>query len=454
MRRIITISLMITVVVAIYGVAVAGTVLVTKQTHSLEGLNGVTAEQTSNSITYTLAAAYAVGDLITFTFSPDALAAASYPSQINILAVDSPAPANAIAGLGLGLLSASANSITYRIMSISQPDDTPGDGGTSYTEQTTVGAQVTLGTIGYTAASMSVGTVTVTVSSETSIGDVLDLSGMHTGTIGEAITQFGTVTVSTPFDGFIDVFANRESFTTGTSDTLTWSVETPDTTGWLNLINFNTSDGTVVTLSGEASRMSGLTIGNFTSSGGTLSFDDSSATLTVSYDGQENSGTITFTPPIGAEAVILEAQAFTIDVVHNYISAASVAGSKTIAADLAAGVWGFNGATCIIPYMPYSASASQVMYVTNIGPQSGDIIVEAIDESGKLYELGVIGVAQSNKITKIATFISDALLANGFDGGKLAIKIHVNAPPEDIYVHAAYVAGTARGHIEVEYVNR
>ncbi len=455
MRLIVKISLMIAVIAATYGSAVAGTVTVTKQTHSLEGLNGVTANQTSNSITYTLDAAYAVGDTITFTFTSNALVATPFPSQLNVPAVDSATPANAIAGLGLGLLSSSASSVTYRVTSLSQPDDTSGDGGTPYTDRTTIGAQVTLGSIDYTSASVSAGAVTVTVSSQTNVGGILDSTGTLTATIAEAKTQFGTATISTKFDNVIDVSAVRKLFTSGSSDTLTWSVTTPDTTGWFNMATINPSNnGTVVKLFGEVGKMNGLDVADFTSSAGTLSFDEPSSTLTVSFDGQESSATITFTPPTGAAAVVLETQSFTLDIVNNYTSAAAVAASKTIVASMAAGEWILNGLTCIIPYMPYSATASQIIYVSNLGQQSGDIIVEAIDDADNLYQLGVIGTASAGTVTKITNFINDALLSNGFTDGKLALKIVVNAPSEDVYVYASYNAGGVRGYVEVDYLNK
>jgi hypothetical protein len=451
MERIIKIGLLIAVIAATSSVAVAGIVSVTKQTHSLLGLSGVTADQASNSINYTLAEAYIEGDKITFTFTGNALVATTFPSQLSAPAVDSASPANAIAGLGLGLLYSDSDSVTYRVTRVNQPDDTPGTGGTAYSNQTTLGAQVTLGSIGYKAAAVLAADVTVTVSSQSSAGDILDSAGTLAATIAEAKTQFGTAVVVTPqFDNVIDVNSGRQAFTTGSSDTLTWSVTTPDTTGWLNLASVNNS---VVTLLGEAGKMTGLNPGDFSSTVGALLFVQGEAKLTVSLAGQVNSGTITFTLPTGGAAVVLEPQGFTLGLVHNYTAASGVYGSKTIATGLAGG-WELNAATGIISYMPYGSSASQIMYVTNIGTQNGDITVVAVDDQGELFDLGVIGIANAGTVTKVSTLIKTALIDAGFGGDKVAIKITVNAPAADISIYASYVIGSSdRGYVEVEYIH-
>ena len=62
MNQLFKTTLLAAAIAATCGTAVAGTVAVTKQVHSSEGLTGVTANQTSGAITYTLGAAYKEGD--------------------------------------------------------------------------------------------------------------------------------------------------------------------------------------------------------------------------------------------------------------------------------------------------------------------------------------------------------------------------------------------------------
>jgi len=438
-------------IAAVFG-ANAGDVSVTKQTHSIEGLAGVTANQTSASISYTVAAAYAVGDKITFTFPTGALVATTFPSQINVAATNHATAGSAIAGMGLGLLNSDASTVTYRVTTLSQPNNTatpPVD----YTDRTTIGATVTLGTVGYTPASVLAGAVTVTVSSQTSVGDVLDSGSSkgasRTATVAEAKSQFGTAAITTMFDGVIDVSTARKTLVGSTSDSMALTVTNPDTTGWSNLATVNASAGTMVTAFGEAGKMTGVKAANWTT-GGTATFTEASAKLAVSYNGLVTNDTISFTPPTGTAAIVLEAQKFTTDVVYNYVSAGAAAGSKTIATGLKSGEWKLNGATVNIPYMPYSPTASQIMYVTNDGTQSGDILVTAFDDKGTKYDLGAIGTAAPKTVTKITSLVGNALKAKGFEAGKLSITVTVNAPSADITVYASYNANGIRGFVNTD----
>jgi hypothetical protein len=118
-----------------------------------------------------------------------------------------------------------------------------------------------------------------------------------------------------------------------------------------------------------------------------------------------------------------------------------------------------NCSSYIIPYMPYSATASQIIYVAN-NPSSwfggsavptSNVNVEAIDDSGTLYDLGVVTTAPAGQITKISPRINMALGAQGFTGGKLSLRITLTNP-EYAFVYASYNSGSVRGFVEVECV--
>lgn len=437
-------ALLATAVALTCGAATAGTVSVTKQVHSSEGLTGVTANQTSNSISYVLAAAYREGDRITFTFPSGALVSNGFPNQINVAAVDNATPANAIAGLALGLLNSDANSVTYRVTSITQPTD---GAGTTYTDRTTVGANLVLGTIQYKAASIQAANVTVTVSSQTANGDALDTTGTLTGTIAEKKTQFGTPSVTTKFNNVIDVSQMRKAFVGGGSDSMSFEISAVDTTGWFNVATVNASAGTVVNLYGEVGKMGDVTAAQW-SSGATQTFAADAAKLTLSYGGLTTNDTVTFTPLTGTNAKVISAQDFTADFVYNYTSAANTAGVATVGTGVSAGSWTLNGATVNVPYMPFGPTASQVLYVTNTGTQTGDISATAFDNNGNTYDLGVIGTANASTVTKLSKLVGDALVAQGFNGSQASITITVNAPEDDITVHASFnIGGSDRGFV-------
>jgi hypothetical protein len=450
MKQILKTTLLAATIAATCGSAFAGTVSVVKQVHSTEGLDGATKDIASNAMSYTLGAAYREGDKITFTFPEGALATTgnAFESVINLPPKNDAIEANAIAGLTLGLLNFDANSVTYRVTKLTLPNNAATPTATDYQNGSTLNA--VLGTaadplvISYTAAAVRAGTVTVTVSSQTTAGDILDSAGTRTATIAEAKSQFGSAEMDEMFNNVIDVSAARLSFVGNPTDELEWTITNPDTTGWMSMATVNT---TMVTVFGEPGKMTGLDEDNWRSGGGTRVFSETNATLAVTYAGMVTNDTVSFI----ATDVVLETQGFNADMSYNWVSTGGVAGSKPIATGLPAGEWTLNGATVNIPYMPYGVNASQIMYISNAGNQAGDILVTAFDENGRKYDLGTVGIAEGNKVTKLATMIGTKLADVGFDGTKLSITITVNAPEADITVYASYnVGGSDRGFINTD----
>ncbi len=449
MKKTFKIMLLSASIAAVLPSANAGTLSVTEQTHSTEGLDGVVADQASNAISYTLGAAYAVGDTITFKFNADVISKTTFSSLITIDPVDSATEADSVAGAVLGFLSSDETSASYRITGVSQPDDTPGDGGTAYTGRSTVGTIVPFGSVNYSISSLD-STFTISVSSSTSNGGSLD--SVETATLAGKSSQFGSATISSSFDNIIDVATVRKTFTSGTEDTMSWSVANPTTTNWLNLATINSSNGTVMTFKGETGKMADLSGDHFTvAGGGAVVYTAASDKVDVSYSNSVTSDTLTFTPPTGDSAVALQTQSFTTDIVYNYASAGAVAGAKTVASSLASGAWTLNGSSVIVPYMPYSDNASQIIYLTNTGTQTGDITVTAFESNGTKYDLGVVASSIGGQITKLGSTIKQALATQGFSSGKLAITITVDVPKADIIVYTSYnIGGSDRGFINTD----
>jgi hypothetical protein len=455
MKQLFKTTLLAAAVAVTCGSAIAGDVSVVTQVHSVEGLEGVTADQTSNDIFYTVNAAYRDGDKITFTFTEGSLVTNGFPSQLNVAAVDSDDPTKAIAGMALGLLNSDANSVTYRVTSISQPKKVtvvaPATTPEAYTDRTTLGAKLKLGQVKFKASVLKASGVSVSVDSQTTAGDILDNNGTRTGVIAKTASQFGSASVTHKFDATVDVASMRKAFVSGPGESMSWLVTNPTTTGWLNMATVNPSKGTMVTLLGEAGKMTDLKPENWTSGSGTRTFTEAEAKLVVDYSGMVTNDTVTFTPGLGDKAVVLETQSFSAKVEYNYTSAAAQAGSKLVGAGMDAGAWKLNGATVNIPYMPYGPSASQIIYVSNAGKQDGDITVTAFDDKGEFYDLGVIGIAGGQRVTKLAKLIEDKFKDAGFKGTKASITITVNAPEADITVYASYNIGSAdRGFINTD----
>ena len=260
MKQLFKSTLLAAAVAATCSTANAGTVAVTKQVHSMEGLNGVTASQTSGNIVYTLGATYKEGDKLTLTFPAGTLNKTNptngFPTVVIMDPIHNAVEANSIAGLTWGLLNATVDAdvngtkydqVTYRVTALTQPNNgaTPP---VDWDHGSTVGGQVGLSNplnISYNPQALLTAPVTVSVSSQTQSGDVLDNTGTRTATIAEAKTQFGSLTVGTKFNATIDVTTSRLQFVGGTTDTMSYSVSNPTTTGWLNLATVNTAKASV-----------------------------------------------------------------------------------------------------------------------------------------------------------------------------------------------------------------
>jgi len=420
-------------------VANAGDTSVKEQIHSLQGLIGVTAAQTSEPISYETKAAYAVGDKVTFTFTTGLLPTAqTFPPQLNVAAI------SGRAGMALGLLDSTATSVTYRVTSVNQHGTETG--------KTTLGSTIALGTVSMAAAAVAAGTTTVTVASITSSGDALDSGSSagksRTGVLTQVKSQYGVVKVATAagFDGVVDVAASRKALTT-TNDMVTFTVSSPATTGWLNLA---TTNKTSMTLSADLAGFD-LTkgVGSVaTGSTSTVTYDDTKKEVSIAYGTsvEITTDTITIAPPVNANAVVLSAQDFTLAGQYAYSSAAATAGVASLGT-AAAGEWTLNGAVVNVPYMPYSPSISQILYVTNAGSLTADISVTAFDDAGTSYDLGVIAQANKKSVTKIARQVKDGLNAAGFTSGKVSLTITVNAQDKEITVYSAYNVGSDRGMV-------
>jgi hypothetical protein len=467
MKQLFKTTLLAAAVTATCSTAVAGTVAVDKQVHSLEGLAGVTGTQTSGNITYTLGATYQEGDKLTLTFPENTLDKTNpiggFPSVITIPAVDGTDATNSLAGLTWGLLNHSVgkvldngtvvDTVTYRVTNLALPKHTTTNA--NIDNGSTLGAVLGAGantlSISYApSALLTNDKIEVTVSSETAGGDELDSGGTRTATIAEAKTQFGSATVNSKFEGVINVSASRKSFVSGGADSFGYTVDNPMVTGWLNLATNLTLKAN---LYGEAGKMSGVKAANFTT-GGTATFTEDQAKLAITYASTNNvvdvTETVTFTPPTGTDAIVLEPQDFNADLKYDYTSAGGTNGTKTVATGLDVGEWDLNGASVNIPYMPYSPTASQIIYVTNSGDQAGDISVVAFDDKGQTYTLNNIATANANTVTKLTTKVGQALENAGFTAGKLSLTITVNAPADDITVYASYNAGTVRGFVNTD----
>lgn len=397
MARILGKLALCTIIIGASHAASAGTVVVAKQTHSQEGLIGVTANQTSNSIEYVVGADYAIDDVVTFTFPSGALISPSFPDPI------------AVGAGSLALDSSSPDSATYRVTAGISADDT-----------------IAFGRIGYRTAAVMAGALTVTVSSYTAAGEVLDLTGIRTAVVAEVKSQFGRVEISSEnvdgedvfsvFDGVIQNDTGQDGISFATADTvLTWEAINPTTTGWLNLATvFNTN----VTISGQAGKMTGLGFSDFiTTTANTKIFSEAHAQLSLAYNGMVPSGgapeSLTFTPP---GDVVLEEQSFKFSFSYYFQSAGAVEGTTELAVKVNAGEWALS--------TPVAAPASSVVLsgsvamAFNSNTQNGafcdlDNVLDPGETSTMTVTLRNSGTGLVSGVTAQVSSTADVTFSNG-----------------------------------------
>lgn len=406
---------LIAVAVASASVANAGTLTGSTINYSTEGANAATTATTASSFTHTVNAGYAVNDLITFTLPAGTVVGKTFNWQSTI---------TYSAGSGGGAMVATLlntntdeSEATYRVTTRSGTD-----------AQTTIGA--TSDSISVTLADSSFGTdVTVDVASTLSNGTTAIDAGTKTLKLVDSKSQFTALKVGSELDATISVAKARKGFTKSeTSDAFTWTSGND-----LSLTGAVTVSKQVMTIDGD---FDGFAKTNFGSTaGGTVAVASDYQSVTVTYASSVTTDTVTITPPVDSKtttAVVLEKQDFEVSGVLTYGTTSASMGEAD------AGSWDLDGAEVTVPYMPYGNNITQVIYITNEGSLDADVRLNAMDDDGNSYDLGIVGTAAKGSVTRMAGIVKTALEAEGFEGGKVALTFTVNAVDEDISVYAAY----------------
>lgn len=369
--------------------AIAGDLTITPDIHSSEGVQGVYGATTASDFNYLMRAAYREGDKITYHFTFNGLNSSSFPTVLNMPPVNSDVESEAKAGLVLGLLNSTNETITYRVTQVVLPTNSSSQ---QWFNASTVGATLTLSGVTYNNWILHTNDkISVTIHSQTAAGDVLDNSGNRNRVVAEKKSQFGALTITQPFDAVIDESKSRSQFEPNAPDSFTWSVSHVDTSGWFNLATLNSSNGTSVTIRGESGKFNGFDNSNF-SSGGSIAVYPDTSTVSLSFGGQVNTDTLTFTPP---GSVNLEPQHFSASVSYNYTSAGSVIGSKTVASNVNSGAWTAIG-------------QSQVTLSTNTGSiaEAGASSTITATMSNVSFEDVIVGLAYSGTATSGTDYVA------------------------------------------------
>lgn len=402
----------------------------------------------TNAITVLLAAEYAMGDLITFTFSGGTIVASTFSTTVQVTGLAAgPAP-----GLidddkmTLGLLNTTANSATYRVTELNTLN-----GGT------TVGGSINLGVVTMNTASVVANgparvTYGATLSDGTTVLDNLPGS-VNTGVILTAINQFSVDRAgATLYDAVIDVENDRLTFDIGSGST---TIDLADFT-MLNdgsLALPATSVTFKIELMGDFAyldtNLSTPGVQTTAFSPGAVSVTNSVATFTGLPSGTSTIAINTSVKPAGS---VIPVQSFTADIMANYTTDGGAGSdsppggalaSAMVANNVNAGQWILNGSLVHVPYVPFGPITQPVLRHTNIGSQTGDItgryMVEGVHTTWQ--NLGTLVMSAAPGVHNLLSPVTSALAGAGFDasvsGFKVALEITTNVPAKDVTVFAA-----------------
>ena len=432
MKQIFKKTILAATIVGLSNYAVAGDVLNSPLTYSLEGLvvSAANGEKTKTitDLGFQLGANYIASDEITITFTPaGALAETQFEGTV---VADGDEKGNSIT---FSLLDQTADSATYRVTAVTDNYDT--------TETV-----VDFGAVNLNLASIAAGAVSVTYSSiKAGSDDTFDngSEGSNTGVLADSESQITAITVTNEFDAVIDVNTGRTMFTEESEGHDSMSFTIGNNTDLEDPAEFTTS---VVDIEIQIEGGGEGLIWN-SENGGHLSYDVDDGILTVDYTYPVTTDTIavgTYHDAIIAQIPLI-AQEFEVSAEYSFITTTNIFFSA--GEDVPAGEWTLNGNEVNIPYMPFAPGISQILYVTNSGDFDGGVYVTAHDEDGTHYDLGMVATAGASSVTKITAQVKDALAAQDFTKGKLSIDVTVNAPDGDITVQAAYNIGSDRGFV-------
>lgn len=423
--------------------------------YSIQALDVKTAANATVDVAATafeieLGAEYAVGDVITFTFSNDALPASQLATTITT--------AGGTADVTLGLLSTTATSATYRVTEVS-------------TALSTIGSKFEIAAganLSFNAAKLKAGNgFKITYAAQTSNGITIDAGTKSSVQLIYIGDQF-KVAAKPVFDGVIDVNADRKKFESNTTvDALTLTTTNRtgvDTDGdGADDLNWVAAVGSVA-----FNKVAYVVKGDF-------SWVKDTDTDTPEIDADASTFKIFDTAPVPAvnanctlgdvkvdsvkfECTDAVAHVFTVDTAQGsvtdpvipvtsftYDATVTHTTNKTTsyASGLNAGSWTLNGSQVFVPYMVYgtlnNVAYSQVINVSNNSAKVGDIKVDAWKEDGTQVLTNVkVGEAKANTVTSIAGTVRNLLSDAGVVNGKVSMKITTNVPGKAVTVYSAY----------------
>lgn len=403
-------------------------------------------EDTQLSFTYTMKANYAINDTITFTFSSDAVSAASLPSEVSNEVQGAFAADDVVLSFISSEVVGTKLVATYRVSTI--------EAGVQ-----SLDAEFDFEGINILPRKLT-SALSVTYEAKTSTGLKLDnnSAATATGKLAKPVTQLAKLVADPTLVAVIDVDDKRMDFKVGGGDTNP-SAEFEIDTATVAAVSEITATEVVYTITGDFAWLLDED-GAVEADVATVTADTCGDTDNVEVEADKVTITCSdLTSPEFAidveddNEVVIPDQDFTVSAVVSYeVGSTSKAAEATFAA-IDAGSWTLNGSKVKIPYMPYGTGITQVINLNNSGTQTGDITVEGFDRTGKAFGPIVVGQAAPGKQVALADAIATAVTTAVGSSERVSLTLVTNVPAADVTVYSAYNTGGNGARIVVNDSN-
>jgi len=369
--------------------------------------------------TVALGAQYAVGDIITFTYSGSAktntsTTAFTFPTT---LAIDNGTNTDG----ALALFDSGDTSVSYRV--------------------TTAPAGATFGEIDLPApffrtADIGAADVTVSTSSSTSQGQAFDAARLPGKLIDQTGTQFAYTV--TGLSQVVDVESARRAFVAGTSTAASHAIvvtQVTDATSAGNTVaptNVVTPGTIALTLTGDftwldSSTATGIQTTNIT--GTVLGASATQVVLQLNAGG----GTVVLGNAPTTGSIPTQSLAAALSATYSGNSTFGLSSAS------ATGAYTLNGSSVTVYAVPTSAAVSNFIWLTNSGATDGEVSI-VVNDGGDEIDLGVVGTSRGGEEFDVTAAMNAALDAAGetLSGGRVHLDIITKVPAADVAVSAAY----------------
>ena len=292
------------------------------------------------------------------------------------------------------------------------------------------------------------------------IATVVDPVGSTSSATGASVTHSG---VTTTADGSLplEFYAVHSTGRTWTTPATTTPLSSLNTTGAVSVAGF--VDGSAITPAGASGTrasshgglssdrpivaMMALKAGAVSSTPTDLSTTNNAAasytvsapatiTMSMSNSGNNVAGGISWSAQLPAMFPNNASTTWTCAVTGTG-SCGTASGTETD--NVAVGAWTLNGFQAFVPYMPFGATISQILYVTNKSTQAGAVTVDAYNEAGTTCSFSA-GTAAASAVTQLSTALVNGITAcyGANYSGKVSFNVSAPIPGALAEVYSAY----------------